>query len=35
MTEAKKMEQRISNRKVSEIQIEEVKAIISSLFKRK
>ena len=35
MSEAKKMEQKISNRKVSEIKIEEVKAIISSMFKKK
>ena len=35
MSEAKKMEQKISNRKVSEIKIEEVKTIISSMFKRK
>ncbi len=35
MDQAKKMEQRISNRKVSEIKIEEVKAIISSMFNNK
>ena len=34
MSEAKKMEQKISNRKVSEIKIEEVKSIISSMFKK-
>ena len=34
MSEAKKMEQKISNRKVSEIKIEEVKTIISSMFKK-
>ena len=34
MSEAKKMEQKISHRKVSEIKIEEVKAIISSMFKK-
>ena len=34
MSEAKKMEQKISNRKVSEIKIEEVKNIISSIFKK-
>ena len=34
MSEAKKMEQRISNRRVSEIKIEEVKTIISSMFKK-
>ena len=32
--EAKKMEQKISNRKVSEIKIEEVKKIVSSMFKK-
>ena len=35
MSEARKMEQKISNRKVSEIKIEEVKNIISSLFDKK
>ncbi len=35
MSEAKKMEQKISNRRVSEIKIEEVKRIISSMFKEK
>ena len=35
MAEAKKIEQKISNRKVSEIKIEEVKSIISSMFKNK
>ena len=34
VSEAKKMEQKISNRKVSEIKIEEVKTIISSMFKK-
>ena len=34
MTEAKKMELKISNRKISEIEIEEVKTIISSMFKK-
>ena len=34
MTEAKKMEQRISNRDISEIKIEEVKSIVSSMFKK-
>ena len=34
MSEAKKMEQKISNRKVSEIKIKEVKEIVSSLFKK-
>tara|TARA_Y100001935_G_C17028068_1_gene371116 strand:+ start:76 stop:249 length:174 start_codon:yes stop_codon:yes gene_type:complete len=35
MNQAKMMEQRISNRKVSEIKIEEVKEIISSMFEKK
>ena len=35
ISEAKKMEQKISNRQVSEIKIEEVKIIINSLFNRK
>ncbi len=35
ITEAKKMEQKISNRKVSEIKIEEVKSIVSSMFNKK
>ena len=34
MSEARKMEQKISNRKVSEIKIEELKVIVSSMFKR-
>ena len=34
MSEAKKMDQKISNRKVSEIKIEEVKTIVSSMFKK-
>ena len=34
MSEAKKMEQKISNRKVSEIRVEEVKTIVSSMFKK-
>ena len=34
ISEAKKMEQKIFNRKVSEIKIEEVKVIISSMFKK-
>ena len=34
ISEAKKMEQKISNRKVSEIKIEEVKTIVSSMFKK-
>jgi len=32
--EAQKMKQKISNRKVSEIEIEEVKKIVSSMFKK-
>ena len=35
MSEARKMEQKISNRKVSEIKIEEVKTIVSSMFNKK
>ena len=35
MNQAKMMEQRISNRKVSEIKIEEVKEIFSSMFEKK
>ena len=34
VSEVKKMEQKISNRKVSEIKIEDVKTIISSMFKK-
>ena len=34
MIEAKKMEQRISNRNISEIKIDEVKLIVSSMFKK-
>ncbi len=34
MSEAKKMEQKISDRNVSEIKIEEVKTIVSSMFKK-
>ena len=34
ISEAKKMEQKISNRKVSEIKIDEVKTIVSSMFKK-
>ena len=34
MSEAKKMEQKLSNRKISEIKIEEVKEIVSSIFKK-
>ena len=32
--EAKYMEQKISNRRISEIKIEEIKTIISSMFKK-
>ena len=35
MTEAKKMEQKISSRKISEIKIEEIKSIVSSMFNKK
>ncbi len=34
MSEANKMEQKLSNRKISEIKIEEVKTIVSSMFKK-
>ena len=34
LIEAKKMQQKISNRKVSEIKIQEIKKIVSSLFKK-
>ena len=34
MNEAKKMEQKISNRKISEIRINEIKDIVSSMFKK-
>ena len=34
MSEAKKMEQKFSSRKVCEFKIEEVKRIVSSLFKK-
>ena len=34
MLEAKKMEQKISNRRISEIKLEEVKTIVSSMFKK-
>ena len=34
MSEAKKMEQKLFNRKISEIKIEEVKVIVSSMFKK-
>lgn len=35
MAEAKKMEQKISNRNISEIKIEEIKNIVSSMFNNK
>ena len=34
INEAKKMQQKISNREVSQIKIEEIKKIVSSLFKK-
>jgi len=34
LNEAKKMQQKLSDRKVSEIKIEEIKRIVSSLFKK-
>ena len=34
MGEAMTMEQKISNRKISEIKLEEIKDIVSSMFKR-
>ena len=34
VSEAKKMERKISNREVSEMKIEEVKVIVSSMFKK-
>ena len=35
MNEAKKMEQKISNRNISKIKIEEIKDIVSSMFNKK
>ena len=35
MNEAKKMQEKISNRNLSEIKIKEIKSIVSSLFKDK
>jgi hypothetical protein len=35
MNEAKKMQRKISNRNLSEIKIQEIKSIVSSLFKGK
>tara|TARA_B100000401_G_scaffold25484_1_gene15215 strand:- start:549 stop:656 length:108 start_codon:yes stop_codon:yes gene_type:complete len=34
MEQAKKMEYKISNRKISEIKINEIKDIVSSMFKK-
>jgi hypothetical protein len=34
-SEVKKMEQKISNRKVSEIKLEEIKYIVSTMFNKK
>ncbi len=34
MLEVKKMKQKISNRKISELKIKEVKAIVNSMFKK-
>jgi hypothetical protein len=34
MNEARKMEQRISNRNISEIKVKEIKKIVSSMFKK-
>ena len=34
LNEAKKMQQKLSNRDVSQIKIEEIKKIVSSLFKK-
>ena len=34
LNEAMKMQQKLSNRKVSEIKIQEIKKIVSSLFKK-
>ena len=35
MQEAKKMDQRISNRNISEIKLDEIKSIVSSMFEKK
>ena len=35
LEEAKKMQKKIANRKLTEIKIKEIKTIISSIFKRK
>jgi hypothetical protein len=34
MNEARKMEQQISNRNISEIKVKEIKKIVSSMFKK-
>ena len=34
LNEAKKMQQKLSNREISEIKLEEIKKIVSSLFKK-
>ena len=34
LNEARKMQQKLSNREVSEVKIEEIKKIVSSLFKK-
>jgi hypothetical protein len=34
LNEAQKMQQKLSDRKISEIKIEEIKKIVSSLFKK-
>ena len=34
LNEVKKMQQKISNREISDIKIEEIKKIVSSLFKK-
>ncbi len=35
MEKARQMEQKISNRKISEIKLDEIKDIVSSMFKKK
>ena len=35
MNEAKKMERKIANRDLSEMKIQEIKSIVSSIFKKK
>jgi hypothetical protein len=34
LSEAKKMQQKLSNREISQIKIQEIKKIVSSLFKK-